>query len=63
MAIYNDLKQVSDDIYETTVIPTSFIDKLKLAYIIIFQSEKIRCRMNVSKLWFDTMLQTMILIK
>ena len=54
MAKYEDVQLVREDLYDATVIPETFGEKLKLAYMIIFHSDKIRCKMQVSKLWFDT---------
>ena len=53
MAIYDNVKLVTEDIYEATVIPQSFIDKLRLAYIVIFHHDRIRCSVHVRKDWFD----------
>ena len=53
MAKYEDVQLVRDDLYDATVVPESFVERLKLAYMIIFHSSKIRCKMQVSKLWFD----------
>lgn len=53
MAKYINVEQVSDDFYKATIIPKNFIDKLKLAYLIMFKSDTISCNVIVSKKWFD----------
>ena len=54
MAKYQDVNQISDDLYEATIIPQSLIEKFKLAYMVVFHSSRIRCNMLVDKNWFNT---------
>jgi len=53
MAKYEDVEMISDEYYNATIIPESFIEKLKLAYMMIFHNDKLRVQVIVEKEWFD----------
>jgi len=53
MAKYEDVELITDDLYEATIVPETFWEKLKLAYMIVVHSDKIRCKLLVNRDWFE----------